>query len=128
MVLRKSYDIRIAKFRMNIYFYIFKTDDLGHLFGYIVYIGTMKRGVTLFKKHYPVSLIKRESFWLGAIKSSERFEKLPVEDIIRLNSGAQLLRVGDTIFVLDLKMMERNMGFFTLIQRPARRRFVQSKN
>ena len=51
---------------------------------------------------------------LGAIKSSERFEKLPGEDIIRLNSDAQLLRVGDTIFVLDLKMLERNMGFSPL--------------
>lgn len=97
----------------------FKADDLSHLFGYIVYIGTMERGVILFKKHYPVSLIKRESFLLGAIKSSERFEKLPGEDIIRLNNDVQLLRVGDTIFVLDLKMLERNMGFSALIQRAA---------
>lgn len=92
----------------------FKTDDLHCLFGYIVYIGDMKNGIILFKKHYPVSLIKRESFLLGAIKSARRFEKLPGEDILRLNSDAQLLRVQDTIFVLDLKMLERNMGFSAL--------------
>ena len=79
----------------------------------------MESGIILFKKHYPISLIKRESFLLGAIKSSERFEKLPGEDIIRLNNDAQLLRVGDAIFVLNLKMLERNMGFSDLIQRAA---------
>ena len=64
-------------------------------------------------------MIKRESFLLGAIRSSERFEKLPGEDIIRLNNDAQLLRVGDTIFVLNLKMLERNMGFSALSQQAA---------
>ena len=98
----------------------FNTDDLSHLFGYIVYIGTMENGIILFKKHYPVSLIKRGSFLLGAIRSSERYEKLPGEDIIRLNDDAQLLRVGDSIFVLDLRVLERNMGFSLLIQRAAK--------
>lgn len=97
----------------------FNTDNLSHLFGHIVYIGSMENGIILFKKHYPISLIKRDSFLLGAIKSSERFEKLPGEDIIRLNNDAQLLRVGDTIFVLDLKILERNMGFSILIQQAA---------
>lgn len=97
----------------------FETDDLSHLFGYIIYIGSMQNGIVLFKKHYPISLIKRESFLLGAIKSKERFERLPGEDIIRLNSDAQLLRLGDTVFVLDLKVLERNMGFSALIQRTA---------
>lgn len=97
----------------------FTTDDLSHLFGYIVYLGSMENGIVLFKKHYPISLIKRESFLLGAIKSNERFEKLPGEDVIRLNNDVQLLRLHDTIFVLDLKMLERNMGFSALIQRAA---------
>lgn len=97
----------------------FRTDDLKNLFGYVVYIGNMESGLVLFKKHYPVSLIKRDSFLLGAIKSKERFEKLPGKDIIRLNNDAQLLRVEDAIFVLDLKMLERNMGFSALIQRAA---------
>ena len=56
---------------------------------------------------------------LGAKKKAERFEKLPGVDIIRMNGDAQLLRLGDTIFVLDLKMLERNMGFSTLIQQAA---------
>ncbi len=112
----KQFNIEEA---VNIDHFNFNTDDLNHLFGYIVYIGSMESGIVLFKKHYPISLIKRESFLLGAIRSSERFEKLPGEDIIRLNNDAQLLRVGDTIFVLNLKILERNMGFSALIQQAA---------
>ncbi len=37
----------------------FHTDDLGSLFGYIIYLGSMEKGIVLFKKHYPISLIKR---------------------------------------------------------------------
>lgn len=98
----------------------FDTDNLSQLFGYLIYIGSMKAGVILFKKHYPISLIKRDSFLLGAIKSNKRFERLPGEDIIRLNNTAQLLRVGHRIFVLDLKVLELNMGFSALIHRAAR--------
>ena len=112
----KQFNIEEA---VNIDHFNFNTDDLNHLFGYIVYIGSMESGIVLFKKHYPISLIKRESFLLGAIKSRERFEKLPGEDIIRLNNDAQLLRVGDTIFVHNLKMLERNMGFSALVLRAA---------
>lgn len=95
----------------------FETDNLSQLFGYIIYLGSMENGIVLFKKHYPISLIKRDSFLLGAIKSSERFEKLPSEDIIRLNDSVQLVRINEAIFVLDLKMLEHNMGFSVLIQK-----------
>lgn len=98
----------------------FDTDNLSHLYGYIVYIGSMENGIILFKKHYPIFLIKRDAFLLRRIiGSNNRFEKLPGEDIIRLNNDAQLLRVGDTIFVLNLKILERNMGFLALIQQAA---------
>lgn len=97
----------------------FETDDLSHLFGYIIYLGSMQKGIVLFKKHYPISLIKRESFLLGAIKSKERFERLPGEDIIRLNNDVQLLRLGETVFVFDLRVLEHNMGFSALMQQTA---------
>lgn len=104
---------------VNVPKFNFKNDDLSHLFGYIIYLGSMEDGIVLFKKHYPISLIKRDSFLMGAVKSEERFEKLPDDDIIRLNGRAQLLRIAGSIFVLDLKMLERNMGFTQLIHKAA---------
>lgn len=97
----------------------FHDDNLSSLFGYIIYIGSMKNGLLLFKKHYSVTLIKRDSFLLGAVKSKERFEKVYEEDIIRLNGTFQLIRIDKTMYVLDLSMLERNMGFTHLIQREA---------
>ena len=97
----------------------FHNDDLTTIFGYIIYIGNMQKGILLFKKHYPISLIKRDSFLLGAVKSSQRFEKVSGEDIIRINGTAQLLKVDNQIYVMDVKMLERNMGFTALIQKDA---------
>ena len=97
----------------------FKTDDLSELYGYIIYLGSMENGVVLFKKHYPISLIKRSSFLLGRKKDDERFTKISGNDIIRLNGTAQLMRIDDEIYVLDVKMLERNMGFTELIGKAA---------
>ena len=97
----------------------FTQDDLGMLFGYIIYIGTMQNGIVLFKKHFPISLIKRDSFLLGAVKDKRRFEKVSGEDIIRMNGSMHLLKVNDQIYVMDVKMLERNMGFTELIQKAA---------
>ena len=114
----KQFNIKEAV--CNIKHFNFKTDDLNHLFGYIIYIGSMDNGLVIFKKHYPISLIKQGSFLLGAIRKNERFEKLPGDNILRLNNEAELLCVKNTIFVFNLKVLERNMGFLALIQRAAR--------
>lgn len=97
----------------------FTQDDLSTLFGYIIYLGSMQNGLVLFKKHYPISLIKRDSFLLGAMKDKERFGKVSGDDIIRMNGTVQLFRVADQTYVIDIKMLERNMGFTELIQKAA---------
>lgn len=97
----------------------FKADDLSELYGYIIYLGSMDDGIVLFKKHYPISLIKRSSFLLGWKKDDERFTKISGSDIIRLNGTAHLMRIDGEIYVLDVKMLERNMGFTELIGKAA---------
>ncbi|MBR6558972.1 MAG: DUF4868 domain-containing protein [Clostridia bacterium] len=56
---------------------------------------------------------------IGLKKSAERFEKISSDDILRLNGDFQLIRVGDEIFVTDVKALERNLGFNELIFREA---------
>lgn len=104
--------IRTAKFD-------FSEDDINKLFGFIVYIGTMDKGLSLFKKHYPIALIKRDSFLLGAVKSRQRFEKISGTDIIRMNNEWQLISIEGEIFVRDLSVLERNLGFRELIKKSA---------
>ncbi len=116
MQLLKNFNIRegVQQQKFN-----FHQDDLSKLYGYIIYLGTMDEGIVLFKKHYPISLIKRDSFLLGAIKDAGRFEKIEGEDIIRLNGSIQLLRKDNEIYVLDLKSLERNMGFTEIVKKEA---------
>lgn len=97
----------------------FKNDDLSKLDGYIIYLGSMEEGMVLFKKHYPISLIKRDAFLLGAIKNEKRFKKIDGDDIIRLNGTVQLIRLENKIFVTDLRVLERNFGFDKLIRQAA---------
>ena len=94
-------------------------DDLGSLYGYIIYLGSMDKGLYLFKKHYPLFLIKRDTLLLGAIKSKQRFEKIESDDTLRLNGTVQFLKFNEEIYVLDVKVLERNMSFTQLIYRAA---------
>ena len=97
----------------------FHSDNINNLYGYIIYLGTMDAGLTLFKKHYPISLIKRDSFLLGLKKAKERFELIQGDDILRLNSDAQLLLIDGEIYVLDAKVLEHNIKFNALIKKSA---------
>lgn len=113
----QSFDIKQAT--KEVEKFNFEQDNLSRLCGYIIYIGSMEDGVSLFKKHYPISLIKRDSFLLGAIKSKQRFELVTGDDIIRLNGAVQLFQIKGEIFVIDIKVLERNMGFNQLIYKAA---------
>lgn len=111
----QSFDLQTAI--ENVPKFDFNNDNISFLYGYIIYLGSMTDGLLLFKKHYPISLIKRECFLLGLKKSAERFEKISGDDILRLNEDFQLIRVGDEIYVTDVKVLERNLGFNELIFR-----------
>lgn len=93
----------------------FSKDNLSDLYGYLIYIGTMTYGITMLKKHYPISLIKRDTFILGAIKSDNRFKRVTDQDFLRINGTIQLILLDDIIFVKNLKVLERNLGFTQLI-------------
>lgn len=113
----KSFDLTSAV--NDICKFNFDEDKISSLYGYIVYLGSMTDGLLLFKKHYHISLIKRECFLLGLHKSKERFEKISSDDILRLNGDFQLIRFGSDIYVTDVKVLERNLGFNALVFREA---------
>lgn len=112
-------DFNLASAVKDISKFNFNSDNISSLYGYIVYLGSMTDGLLLFKKHYPISLIKRECFLLGLHKSKERFEKISSEDILRLNGDFQLIRFGNKVYVTDIKVLERNLGFNALVFREA---------
>ncbi len=91
----------------------FRNDDISQLFAFIIYIGDMTNGITLFKKHYPVTMIKRGTFLL--YKRGERLEKFDDTDLFRLNGDFNILKVDDQLYIKDLPVLEKNCGFEELI-------------
>lgn len=91
-------------------------DARNHLFGYLVYIGTMEHGIVLFKKYYPVLLLKQASilfFW-----GSQQLKKVS-EDMLRLNGDFQLFQLCGELYVRDVEVLEKHMGYATRLQKSA---------
>lgn len=91
----------------------FSKDSLSNLRGYLIYLGSMNQGIVLYKKHYSVSLIKRDSFLL--YKKNKRFVKFEGDDILRISGNAQIMKIENEMFVLDINNFEKNFGFENLI-------------
>lgn len=95
----------------------FSEESLSNLRGYLIYLGSMNEGIVLYKKHYPVSLIKRDSFLL--YKKDRRFVKFEGDDILRISGSAQVMKLENEMFVLNINNFERNFGFENLITKRA---------
>lgn len=91
----------------------FSDETLSGLRGYLIYLGSMTDCVVLYKKHYPISLIKRDSFML--YKKQQRFVRFDGDEMLRLNENVQVMKLNDEIYVLEIDNFERNFGFESLI-------------
>ncbi len=95
----------------------FADDELRDLFGFVFVLGNESQQVAVYKKHYPVSLIRRDSI-LGLVKFGDRFVRL-TEDIIKINDTFEFLQIGTDMFVYSVKLLERFYGFDGILQREA---------
>lgn len=97
----------------------FNYDDVSKIFAFIIYIGNMNSGITLFKKHYPVTMIKRGTFLL--YKRGERLVKFDDADVFRINGDFNIFKIDNELFIKDLPVLEKNCGFEELIVNRANR-------
>ena len=91
-----------------------KTASCEGLFGYVIYIGTMNHGVVLFKKHYPVTLLRHGKNCL--LFNSRRMEPIDA-DILRISGDFQLFKVGTEMYIRDLNIMEKWLGFDKILKK-----------
>lgn len=94
----------------------FESDDLKHLQGILILLGHGQQQLALYKHQYPVALLKRDSsFSLVRIRNQNRLVKLD-DDILRINSKFEFMRVGDHYYIVDIKTLERFFGFHDAIR------------
>ena len=62
----------------------FKDDNFNEIESFVFLIGNEKNRIALFKRHYPMNLIKRDSSFVGLRKSKTGLVKLE-SDILKIN-------------------------------------------
>jgi len=82
----------------------------------LIEIGNDIGQLVLYKVMAPVNIFGRTSFFL--LKSESRLKRL-TDEFLRVSAGFQMMRINETILVLDLEVFERNFGFHDVIGREA---------
>lgn len=82
----------------------------------LIEIGNNIGQIVLYKTMAPINIFGRANFFL--IKSASRLKKLD-DEFLRISGGFQMLRLNETLLVLDLEALEKTFGFHDVIKREA---------
>ena len=82
----------------------------------IIVLADTRNEISLFKKLSTVEVIGRGGFMLW--KSNQRFERFK-DQLLRISSSFQALRVGGEIIIIDLDAIEKEFGFHEVIIKEA---------
>lgn len=112
--LRLSFMNQILENPSNINFN-FRTDSLNDLFGYLMVVGNESRKLSIFRKHHPIDLVRRDRR-LYLIKSNERFVQMPGDGFI-IDKGFDFMKIGSDLVIIKPKILEKDFGFDEIIER-----------
>ncbi len=94
----------------------FKNDPLSNLEGILILIGNEDHQLALYKHQYPITLLKKDNgFNLMKSRGANRFQKLD-QDILKVNSKFEFIKINGKYYILDLKALERFFGFHDAIK------------
>jgi hypothetical protein len=100
----------------------FIDDDFSDIQAFVFLIGNEANKIALYKKQYPLSLIKRDSSFIGLRKSETGLVKLE-SDILKINEKFEFLQVDNQIIVFNVKSLESSFGYDGILMRAARTKF-----
>jgi hypothetical protein len=96
----------------------FQHDKFDEIFGFIIKIGLANNNISIFKKNYPISLIKKDTFNLTRFGNSNRLVKVK-EDIVKIGLHIDFFIIGEFFFICNLNLLERYFGFHEIIKKEA---------
>ncbi|RXZ81925.1 DUF4868 domain-containing protein [Paenibacillaceae bacterium] len=97
----------------------FRNDELNQIRGIVVLISNNNHNLLLYKKHYPVSLIKKDNtFTFKRIGNQKRFVSVE-EDIVRINTNFEFLMIDGSLIIKELATLEKFFGFHEIIKKKA---------
>jgi hypothetical protein len=95
----------------------FRVDSLSDIRAFVVLIGNDERKAAIYKKHYPVNLLKRDSI-LRIFPANEQFERLDT-NVLNINESFEFLEIDGNLVVLSLKVLETNFGYENIVRAKA---------
>lgn len=98
----------------NIGDFNFRTEQVADIFGYIFLLGNDEEKIALYKKQYPINVLRRDRI-LVFKKSDTRLEEVN-DDLISIDRKVQFIQIGEELIVLDTKVLERIFGFENAIR------------
>lgn len=96
----------------------FKDDKLDEITGIVFILSIEKLTLISYKQNYPINLYKRDSKAKGFWKSNHRLVQIP-EDILKIYPNFDFFYLNDTLFIKNLKVLEKNFGFNKVISNKA---------
>lgn len=94
----------------------FRMDLLSSIDSLLIVLADDENEITLYKKLSPVEVIGRGGFiFKSALERLERFE----DQLLRITSKFQVIRVADELIITDLSSIEKSFGFHDVITREA---------
>ena len=100
----------------NLQNFSFPDNQFSNIESLIIVLADREHEIALFKKLSAVEVIGRGGFMLW--KSNQRLEKFN-DQLLRISSRFQALRVGGEIIITDLASIEKGFGFHDIIIREA---------
>ena len=104
----------------------FNTDNFGEIDGYIVSYGVADENIIIYRKTYPVNLMKqgRNVFLL---KDDEQIDVLH-DDLFRIDGKIDFFKIGQDSFILNLSILEKYNDFREIVIRSATNSIQQIAN
>jgi len=103
----------------------FRKDDISDLQGFLILIGNNQNQLVLYKKHYPISLFKRDS--VLSFKVGTRLVKLE-KDVLKLNESFDFFQLNGKLFIMNINTLERFFSFHDIIVKKAKEGMATIKN
>lgn len=97
----------------------FKHDELNQIKGIMILIESEGQNLVVYKKQYPINLYRKDSgtsLWKSS--KDERFTNVK-EDIVKIYTSFEFFKLDETLFINDLKALEKFFGFHDAIKKQA---------
>lgn len=98
----------------NIDFFSFGDDSLTEISGIVFCLSINGHNLISYKQNYPINIYKRDSKFMGLIKSDERFVQIP-NDMIRIHYDFDLLFIDDNLIIKKIEVLEKHFSYNAIV-------------